>query len=75
MKNSSRIYPTGESHHNTKLTDEQVLGIIDLLKTTTLPMAHIAEMYGVGRGFVNNIRTGKRRLPLTKGLVVERPKE
>lgn len=50
----------GISSQNKKLTDEDVLKVLNLLDMGMI-LQHIAELFGVSRTLISNIKTGKAR--------------
>ena len=53
-------HPHGDTHHWTKLSEQQVAEIRGLL-ATGMTGNRIAAQYGVDQSTVSNIKTGKRR--------------
>lgn len=49
----------GSCPHPTKLTEEKVNEIIDLLKNTTISQYELANRFGVDQSFISNINSGK----------------
>jgi len=48
----------GESHHNSKLSEDEVREIHKLCKTTNTPHKEIGQIYGVSGATVGKINTG-----------------
>lgn len=51
----------GENHHNSKITDEQVQEICELLKNTNLSLNNIAKKYNISKKQVMRINQGSSR--------------
>lgn len=51
-----------EKNRNCKLKDHEVIEIINLLKTTNLTQAEIANMYNVGQTAISKIKLNKRKI-------------
>lgn len=64
--NKKQYYDRGELNPNSKLNEQQVKEIIDLLKHTNLTIKQIGEKYGVSRSAINNINLCKRWTYLSK---------
>lgn len=60
-----QYYDKGELNPNSKLTEKEVLEIIDLLKNTSLTMKEIGQKFGVSRSAINNINLKQRWSYLT----------
>ena len=63
---SERVARKGEEHYNTKLTEENVLDILELLKTTKMSQEKIAKLFNVKQITISNIKTGRSWTHLTK---------
>ena len=59
-KDSYHTYPINNMTCGRKLTIEQVMEIIELLKTTKIPNQQIGAQYNVDEGTIQNINLGKR---------------
>ena len=53
--------PFGEAHWACKLTDADVLEILDLLKRGPYSQRHISRIYGVSDTAIRRIKSGKRK--------------
>lgn len=62
---SDRVYKKGSNHVNTKLTDQDVLAILDLIKNKSMSQQNIAELFGIKQITVSNIKTGRSWTHLT----------
>lgn len=60
------LYPTGERHHNSKLTDAQWQEILVLLAESSLPRRTIAAQYGITYDALVKREKGYHNLPLRK---------
>lgn len=65
--NKGRL-PHGEKHWNTKLSDDDVLGIIDYVKDG-ISHSRTAKMFGVCRQTVGSIMSGRIRRRTSEGVV------
>ena len=63
------LMPKGENCYKAKLTEEDVLKIIELLKINFLSMKQIARLFNVGPRQINYISQGKSWTHLTGSLV------
>lgn len=54
------LYPTGEKHHNSKLSNSDVLDIKNMLSKGVLPSL-IAKQFNVGKCHIKQIRSGRYR--------------
>jgi len=59
-------------HREKRLTDEEVLKVANLLKTTNLSYASIGAMFGVSSGAVKHIRHGSTHKDISGNLGIER---
>lgn len=57
---TNRGYVIGESHHNAKLTDDDVRLIL-ALRAEGVPQAKVAEKFECSRRVVRDIESGRRR--------------
>lgn len=62
FKNPKIKYPIRKKGRPNKLTKKQVKEVLELLRSTKIPMSEIAKKYGVGRNFVSKINQGERCL-------------